>query len=76
MNLAKHESERLKQILIKDKIKDPERFSMILKKETENFLNNYFESVPDSLKVEVGIDDDGCYSFFISGKASRVFFCL
>ena len=75
MNLAKHEKERLEQILIKDKLKSPERFSAILKKETENFISNYFEIVPESLKVTILIDDDGYYKFSVQGQATRIFVC-
>ena len=75
MNIAKHEAQRLEQILIKDKLKNPTRFCDILKKETENFLNNFFESVSDSLCVSVSIDENGFYCYLISGKASRIHIC-
>ena len=75
MNIAKHETQRLEQILIKDKLKNPSRFTEILKKETEGFLNNFFENVLDSLCVSVTIDNDGFYCYSISGKASRIHIC-
>ena len=75
MNLAKHESERLRQILVKDKLKNPERFSEILKKETQHFLANYFEIEPDSLSVQVSFGNDGYYDLCIATKAKRIFIC-
>ena len=72
MTLAKHESERLEQILMKDKLKSPERFSTVLKKEAEMFLNNFFETVDDSVEVSIKIDSLGFYNYNISGKAKRL----
>ena len=72
MNLAKHESNRLEQVLIKDKLKSPERFSLILKKETEMFLNNFFELAEDYPKVSIEIDDLGYYCCHIVAKAKRI----
>ena len=75
MNVAKHESKRLEQILIRDKLKNPARFCEILKKETEHFLNNFFEIVSDSLNVDVKVDNEGFYCYYICGKASRIHIC-
>lgn len=72
MTLANHESERLEHVLIKDKLKSPERFSKVLQKEVEMFLDNFFESVKDSICVSVQIDPLGYYNYHISGKAKRI----
>ena len=75
MNLAKHESERLENILIKDKLKSPERFCAILKRETENFLANFFDFEPNSTNISIVIDELGYYKFSIKGIAKRIRIC-
>ena len=42
MTEAMYEEKRINLILAKDKIKNPKRFSTILRKETELFLKNFF----------------------------------
>lgn len=76
MTEAVREAKRLGAVLAKDKMKNPTRFSEILKKETENFLSNFFEYDKDSLCVFVSTNETGDYDFVIKGRAKRLRFCM
>lgn len=72
MTEAMYEEKRINLILAKDKIKNPKRFSTILRKETELFLNNFFQIEKNTLSISVNILDNGNYDIVIKCKATRI----
>ena len=75
MNSALIEEKRLGMILAKDKMKNPARFSAILRKETELFLKGFFDLDANTLSINVNIREDGEFDFVIKGKAHRIVNC-
>lgn len=75
MTGAYKDERRLTQILAKDKIKNPTRFSTLLKKETESFLKNFFDLQSNTLTISVTICQDGKFDFVIKGRANRLVPC-
>ncbi|MEG1612867.1 MAG: cell division topological specificity factor MinE [Clostridia bacterium] len=55
---AKIASERLKQVLLSDKIAQPEKFNELLKSEVVTVLSNYFELFPSTFEINLAISDN------------------
>ena len=75
MTNAVREEKRLGLVLAKDKMRNPNRFSIILKKETEMFLQSFFDLEPDTLAISVSVCNDSSFDFVIKGKAKRILPC-
>lgn len=70
MRPAREMAERMKNMLVRDKMGVGEGFSTALKGDIRNLLQDYFDLKEVEMKVELG--DDGLYNIRIYGTATAV----
>jgi len=68
---AKQASERLKAILVKDKIKAEEGFLQTLKSDLTRLLGDFFE-LTDGIDLKVELTDGGEFTVSVDAKARRI----
>ena len=64
-------ADRLKNILIKDKVKAQQGFIDVLKGDLFRLLNDYFELSSD-IYVDLELSDRGDFGVYVSVKANRI----
>jgi hypothetical protein len=69
---AKEAALRLKNMLLTDKIKSPSSVENVIKSDVYYLLENYFETIRDTIDVRLSIDGDNLYDIKISLKAQKV----
>lgn len=70
MKPAREMAERMKNMLVRDKMGVGEGFSSALKGDIERLLQDYFELKSSDVRVE--LDDNGFYKIKIEGNATAV----
>lgn len=73
MRKAKIAGERLKQVLLKDRIDAPDNIIDVLKSDMFDALSNFFDINPSSLNVKIEADDTGVYNLTVKARAFRVY---
>ena len=71
MNKASIATERLKDILIKDKVKATHGFLEVLKSDLRHLLGDYFELDSD-VYLELELTDKGDFYVIINTRANRI----
>jgi len=72
MKNAKRGVERIKKVILQDKTGAPEQVLAVLKSDLYELLDGYFEVNPQSVSLEVEVDEYGFYRIAIGAKAFRV----
>ncbi|NCA67808.1 MAG: hypothetical protein EOM87_07085 [Clostridia bacterium] len=73
MRSAKVTEDRLKKVLLKDRIDAPENIIAVLRSDIFDALSNFFEINPSSVNVKIETDAVGIYNLTMSAKAFRVY---
>ncbi len=73
MRAAKITEDRLKNVLLRDRIDAPENIIAVLKSDIYEALSNFFEINPASVNVKIETETTGIYSLSVSAKAFRVY---
>lgn len=68
---ARQASERLKGILVKDKIKAEEGFIQVLKSDLTRLFGDFFE-LTDLLDLKVELTDRGEFTIKVEARARRI----
>lgn len=68
---AKIARDRLKSVLLTDKIAQPEKFKEFLRAEVMLSLNNYFEIIPETCEINFSVGENAI-DISISIKADRI----
>jgi septum formation topological specificity factor MinE len=71
MNEAENAAGRLKRVLLTDKIKAASSLEEVVKSDVFHLLENYFESVPESMDMRLSVDENGLIDIKIAVKAMR-----
>lgn len=74
MSTATNTSNRLSEVLKRDKIKNPDRFAGILKNELLFVLRSFMEINDDNISVLLSQNSKGLFEFVIKGISPRLFF--
>ncbi len=72
-NLAYESSERLKKVLLQDKLSNPERLNEVLKEELLFVLSSYMDISPKNFKLYIGISEGGGFDVYVKAKAERIY---
>ena len=64
--------ERLQNVLISDKQFNSKKLESIIKSDIFNMLSNYCVLEPKDLQVEIQLQKNGEYQFYISAKSDRL----
>ena len=73
MRRAKISEDRLKRVLLQDRMDAPDNLVAVLKSDIYQALSNFFEINPSSVCVTIDSDAAGIYNLSISAKAFRVY---
>lgn len=65
-------SERLTDVIKRDKEKSPKYIKDVIKSDFFYLINNYFEVEFADIKIEINIDKNNKYSINISAQGDRV----
>lgn len=68
---ARIATNRLKQVLLSDKIAQPEKFNELIKSEVMNVLENYFELYPATFELKLSINEN-IMDISINVKGGRI----
>lgn len=71
-NLAEETKDRLKRVLIQDKLSSPLRVSEILREEIHHILSSYME-LSEGVKFSIELDVNGNYNLNFSAKAKEIY---
>lgn len=72
-SVASESSERLKRVLMQDKLSNPARLSEIIKEEIVFVLSSYMDILSRDIEFFVSVDDNGLYSIDVRAKARRIY---
>ena len=64
--------ERIRKVILQDKTGAPEQVLSVLKSDLFELLDGYFEVNPQSVSLEVAVDEHGFYTIAVTAKAFRV----
>ena len=64
--------ERIKKVILQDKTGAPEQVLSVLKSDLYELLDGYFEVNPQSIALDVSVDERGLYTISVGAKAFRV----
>lgn len=64
------ELNRLKKLLMQDKVNTPDRLTDVLKSDVYSVMKNYMELRPDDIKILIDADDKG-YHVIVSARTHR-----
>lgn len=73
MRNSKLAQDRLKNVLLKDRMDAPENLIAVLKSDIYEALSNFFEVNPASVNVNINTDTVGVYNLSVTAKAFRVY---
>ncbi len=73
MRRARISEDRLKRVLLQDRMDAPDNLVAVLKSDIYQALSNFFEINPSSVTVKIDGDTAGIYVLSITAKAFRVY---
>lgn len=71
-NIAEETRDRLKRVLIQDKLSSPLRVSEILREEIHHILSSYME-LAEGVKFAINLDANGNYDISFLAKARKIY---
>lgn len=72
MREGKVAAERLRRVLLSDKIKSYEGFLRVLKGDVYALLQCYMSLDPQDVDVHLSTDEEGAYRFVIEARANHI----
>ena len=73
MRRTRTSEDRLKRVLLQDRMDAPDNLVAVLKSDIYQSLSNFFEINPSSVNVKIDSDLSGAYLLSITAKAFRVY---
>lgn len=69
--VSRTEFDRLRDVLLYDKINTPARLNDVVKSDILDVLSNYIDIIPSTFSVDLNVSEEG-YAISITGKGRRL----